>query len=256
MSTESDHTTDHVNDNLDGSESTAAAEDETGSRGANGRWLIAVVVLVLLVYPAARWMLSRGGTGAPPAAGASQTSLQLSFEHYQAGRYEEAIAAAQAALKEDPDSADAYNNLAVSYMGLKRTDEAIQAAENAIRLRPDFQLARNNLAWFQGEKAKAGLPTVPKGQADQAVVLLNQSLEHAQARRFRECTETARQATVLDPGLARAFNNAGFCAANLQRWDEAIRYTQEAIRLDPGLQLARNNLAWMEGERLKAGGGK
>ena len=51
---------------------------------------------------------------------------------------------------------------------------------------------------------------------------------------------------------ARAFNNAGFCAAHLQLWDEALWNMQESIRLDPSLQLAKNNLTWMQQEKLKA----
>lgn len=232
-------------------ESPSTAE-ESAAPGGSGRWLLAAVVVVLVVYPAARWVLSRGGTPSQPAANTGQAQLQLSFQHYQAKRYEEAVTAAKAAIAANSNSADAYNNMAVSYLGLRRYDEAIDAAQNAIRLRPDYQLATNNLAWILQERTKAVAPSVPPAQASQAAALLNQSLAHAQARRFQECVDTAMQATKLDPGSARAFNNLGFCDANLKQWDEAIRSTQEAIRLDPTLQIARNNLAWMQQEKAKA----
>src|SRR5262245_39096424 len=133
-----------------------AATDESQPRSGSGRWLIAAVVALLVVYPAARWLLGRGGAASPtaarPAGSAAQSPLQSSFQAYQAKRYDEAIAAAKTALASDPSSADAYNNLAVSYLGVRRYDEAIEAAQNAIRLRPDFQLAKNNLAWIQQER--------------------------------------------------------------------------------------------------------
>ena len=233
-------------------EPSKVAGSDNGTRWGPGRWAImAVVVLLLVVYPAARWMLSRSG-GAEPLPRAGEAELQAALRSYQAGRFEDAITAAKAALAANPNSANAYNTMAVSYMGLHRVDEAIQAAQTAIRLQPDFQLARNNLAWFQQENAKAAAQPVAPGTADQMGALLNLSQQQAQTGRFKECIDTATQAVKLDPGSARAFNNIGFCAANLKQWDEAIRNTQEAIRLDPSLQLAKNNLAWMQQEKLKA----
>jgi tetratricopeptide (TPR) repeat protein len=78
-------------------------------------------------------------------------SLQLSL----AGNYEASIAAARAALKIDPNSAEAWNNIAAGNESLHRWDEAIAAASKAIALKPDFQLARNNLAWSQQQKSAA-----------------------------------------------------------------------------------------------------
>src|SRR6266404_1678402 len=73
--------------------------------------------------------------------------LALSFERYQEGRYQDAIDAAQNALKADPKASAAYNNIAVSLLALKRYDEAIANAQLALRIQPDFALAANNLAW-------------------------------------------------------------------------------------------------------------
>jgi tetratricopeptide (TPR) repeat protein len=216
------------------------------------------LVLLLVAYPAARWMLSRGAEAPRTQADSTafQSALESSFQHYQARRYDEAVTAAKGAIAMNPNSAEAYNNLAVSYLGLRKFDEATQAAQTAIRLQPNSQLAKNNLVWIQQERAKASAPAVAPAAATQAAALVNQSLEHSKARRFRECIDTATQAVKLNPGSAIAFNNIGFCSANLQLWDDAIRNTAEAVRLDPTLQIAKNNLAWMLQERGKAGPGK
>jgi tetratricopeptide (TPR) repeat protein len=72
--------------------------------------------------------------------------LNSSLANYRAGRMQECINDAQAALKLQPNLALAYNNIAACSNDLGRPDDAITAASQALRLQPDFQLARNNLA--------------------------------------------------------------------------------------------------------------
>jgi tetratricopeptide (TPR) repeat protein len=71
------------------------------------------------------------------------------------GRYAESLAAAKQAVRLDPKSAVAWNNIAAADEGLKRWDDAIAAAQHALALQPDFQLARNNLAWSLEQKKLA-----------------------------------------------------------------------------------------------------
>lgn len=217
-----------------------------------GRWFLAIVVLVLVGFPDVGLLPTRGGgVAAAQSVTDAEAALQLSYRHYESGRYEEAVTAAKAAIAANPTFADAYNNLAVSYLGLRMYDEALQAAQEAILIRPDYQLAKNNLTWIQQVKDGLALPPVSAAQIARGQALLNESLQQAQNGQFQECVATATEATNINPASAGAFNNLGFCAANLQLWDEAIRYIQEAIRLDPSFQLAKNNLVWTE-ERMKA----
>src|SRR5262245_49716316 len=141
----------------------AHSPERPGERKA--RWFAALIVLAIVAYPAARWM---GVGGDPVASGSRRSLLQQSVEHYTAGRYDEAVQAAKAAIAENAKSAEAYNNLAVSYLGLRRYDEGIEAAQTAIRLQPDNQLAKNNLAWIEREKAKASRPPVSQAETAQA----------------------------------------------------------------------------------------
>ncbi len=92
---------------------------------------------------------------------AAQAALNRSFALCQAQQSKECIAAAQEALRLDPNYPEAYNNLAAAYEALGMWDEAIQAATEAIRLKPDFQLAKNNLAWSLSQKKINAPPPAP-----------------------------------------------------------------------------------------------
>jgi tetratricopeptide (TPR) repeat protein len=220
------------------------------------RWAIVLALALLFAYPFAQRTLTGGRGFSGTQFSAASKDLQLSFEHYQAGRYQEAVAAGKAAVSKDPNQADAYNNLAVSYLQLRMFDEATEAARQALRIRPDHPLAKDNLAWIEREKAKAEALHTQINTADSAGDLLNQSLQYAQTGLFKECMEAAKRATELDPGSAPAFNNLGFCAGKLQLWDEAIQSTEEAIRLGGDFQLGKNNLAWIRQQKDIADGTK
>ena len=77
----------------------------------------------------------------------SREQVNESLRRYQAGRFDESIAAAEQALAFDPANADAYNNICAAHNAMKRWEAGIAACEKALALRPDYQLAKNNLAW-------------------------------------------------------------------------------------------------------------
>lgn len=64
------------------------------------------------------------------------------------------------------------------------------------------------------------------------------------AGRFQEAVANARQALVLDPGSAEAWNNLGAGDGALHQWSQAIAEEQQAVRLNPKLAIAQNNLRW------------
>jgi tetratricopeptide (TPR) repeat protein len=51
------------------------------------------------------------------------------------------------ALELRPNYADAWNNICAGYNKLGRYEEAAAACEQALRYKPDFELARNNLQY-------------------------------------------------------------------------------------------------------------
>ncbi len=91
------------------------------------------------------------------------TDAAVAREHYEQGvvltnaaRHLEAALAYRRALRFEPTSADAANNLgwSLAQLGFLYC-EAVAAFENAVRLRPGFALAENNLHWVQTQLESA-----------------------------------------------------------------------------------------------------
>ncbi len=177
--------------------------------------------------------------------------INVSLYRYQAGDYRKCIDAAQQALKLNPNSEIAYNNIGAAYAGLKEWDAAIENELQALRLKPDFQLAKNNLALYA--RMKSGNSAVQPANAT-AEDWLNASLRDNQAGQYQKSIQDAEQALRLRPNYAEAYNNIAAGYEAMRQWDKAISNAQEAIRLKPDFQLARNNLAWAVSQKAKAAG--
>jgi predicted O-linked N-acetylglucosamine transferase (SPINDLY family) len=70
----------------------------------------------------------------------------LAFALWNAGRFDDALAAFAAAIEADPALAGAYHNYAVALNDLNRLDEALPHYRKAIELEPDYADAHHGLA--------------------------------------------------------------------------------------------------------------
>jgi tetratricopeptide (TPR) repeat protein len=228
-------------------DSEAPPPEESSWLADNWRWIAAsVLVFALLMYPIARRVMGRP---APPTATptvALPDLLTLSLQYYQARRYPEAIAICKALLATNPNSADAYNNLGVSYAGLGQWDDAVASLQTALRINPNHQLAKNNLVWITSERQKAA----PKEGTPE--FFLNRSLVEYQAGHLPEAVAAALLALRLRPDYAEAYNNLCVAYIGLHQYDQAIQAGQNAVRVKPDFALARNNLTWAISEKQKA----
>jgi hypothetical protein len=84
--------------------------------------------------------------------------LSKSLAFYRAGDFEASIAMARRAIAVGGELAEAYNNIGAALCELGRWQEAIAELETALRLKPNFDLARNNLRWAQTELQKVSAP--------------------------------------------------------------------------------------------------
>ena len=193
--------------------------------------------------------------GARPAGGSTPTKsyedyINDSLTLYNAGEYQKSLEAAQSALRLQPDSAIAYNNICAAYNRLQQWNKAIEACGMALAIDPSFELAKNNL----GVALKANTlelpaspiashqPAVTPNAGDPWTTAINESLTYYQAGEYQKSLEAAQKALAVKPDSALAYNN--ICAAynQLKQWDRAIEACQRALAIDPNYERAKNNL--------------
>jgi len=179
---------------------------------------------MILVYPLGLWLRSAGvGGSADPPLSTADSLLQLSVEHYQAGRYQEALNTARSALAANPKLAAAYNNMAVSYLQLGKYDDGIAAAQKALQLQPSFEMARNNLAWLEREKAAADLAAVTEPLMQEAINLLySQKQPEAAVELFKRVLALNPDHYGANYQLAAALQEAGRLDEAQQQWLRAL----------------------------------
>jgi Flp pilus assembly protein TadD len=74
------------------------------------------------------------------------------MEFFAQDKLDEAAAAYQKALEEDPNYVDALHALAMTYGHQDKLDQAIEVAKRLIELAPDDELAHTSLSIFYQQK--------------------------------------------------------------------------------------------------------
>jgi tetratricopeptide (TPR) repeat protein len=125
----------------------------------------------------------------------------------QKGNADDAMEHFQQALQHEPDFAEAHYGMGTALLQKGREADAQAQFQQAIRLKPDYSEALNDLAW---ELATAPLPSARDGnkavelaqRADQLTgnkdldILDTTAAAYAEAHRFQEAVQTARQAVA------------------------------------------------------------
>ncbi len=224
---------------LDARDLLASAYESVGDE-AEARSTAAATLQLAPTDAAARVVLTH------PAAQSVDSLINASLYQYQNGNYAGCMASARQALKLDPNSALAYNNIGAAYAGLGQWDQAIENEREALRIEPGFTLAKNSLALYTREKSGAAAGQSANRTAED---WLNVSLRDNQAGQYKKSIADARQALRLRPNYAEAYNNIAAAYDSMHNWDQAIAAAQMAVRLKPDFQLARNNLAWAQSQK-------
>ncbi len=182
-----------------------------------------------------------------------EAHFNLGFLLQQTGKPQEAISEYERALRLKPDHFEARFNLGVALEKVGRESEAIQDYEQALRSYPDYVEAHVNL----------GNALLRMGKAQEAVEHYEQALrinpDYAEAhsnlgaiyQRMGKLTEAVaqyEQALRSKPDYVEAHFNLGLVLEKLGRTTEAIEHYQQALKLRPDFIPARNALA-----RLRAG---
>ena len=173
----------------------------------------------------------------------SANYINLSLLYYKDGSYQKCIEACEKALKIDPKSALAYNNICSAYNALEKWDKAADACNKAIRINPDYQVAKNNLANALNKKSANDIGETDAKQHPTPEKYLNLSVKYYNQAKYEKCIEAANNAIKLKPDFSQAYNNIGLSYAKLNEFDKAIEAYKKSLAIDPNNTYAKNNMA-------------
>ncbi len=167
----------------------------------------------------------------------------------------EAAAEFKQALEADPIYAGAYNNLGITYERMG-SDQAQAQFERAIKLRPDFTHAHFNLARFYMKKgyvaeAVAELQQTIKIDPNHVGALNMLGMALGRQQKFAEAQIHLERAVRLEPNHAEARNNLGAVYTAQGRYREAVAQFEAALRVDPDDPEIRENLRRVNQALLK-----
>ncbi len=183
-------------------------------------WLIFLVVISLLAGKAAAqvWVWENSSTLSSHAVRVNPKSWvahnNLGIIKAEQGLDSEAVSAFAAALAANPNYAEAHNNLGALYHRLNRDEEGANHLERALELNPASHKSAFHLADIHSE------------QAD-----------------YEEAITYYRQALVAKPDFVEAYNNLGLLLLKLKLPDEARAIYQQAIDSCPPHPMLYYNLA-------------
>jgi tetratricopeptide (TPR) repeat protein len=116
---------------------------------------------------------AKGVAGTPATTGPAQVLVERGVRAFEIGRYDDAIILYRSALRQEPNSAIAYNLLGMAFRYRfsalhvpKDREREVEAFREAVRLDPNYVPALINL----------GVSLVSEGRGEEAVPLLNRAL--------------------------------------------------------------------------------
>lgn len=163
------------------------------------------------------------------------------------GKFDEAIACYQAALKVEPGNTTARNSLAAALLMSDRIPEAIGQLRATLQTDPSYLNARYNLA--RALAATGDLPgaeiefaTFLKAKPDDGSAQADLGTIYFNERRYADALGCFREAARLDPGNADVEANLGTVLAISGDLPAAIEAFEQALRINPEHPAARANL--------------
>ena len=164
------------------------------------------------------------------------------------GRYSEATAHFEAAIRAKEDFSSPYNNLGLVRMKQGRPEAAVPYLETAVHYSPDSPEVRFNLAEALVQSGRT-VQAVTEYQKAEAIrpgrpnVANNLGVALTRLGRDDEAAKAFQRAIALDPGYAGAHNNLAMIRIRQGQIDAAIAGFQEAVRLQPNYAHAHYQLA-------------
>ena len=187
-----------------------------------------------------------------------QQSLRSGNKHFQQGKYEEAIADYNEAIRINPESAEAYYNRGTTKDLLGRHEEALEDYNEAIRINPESAEAYYNRGTTKDvlgrhEEALEDYNEATRVNPQFAQAYYNRGNAKDALGRHEEALEDYDEAIRINSQYAQAYCNRGTVKLTLDQHDEAIEDYNEAIRINPQFAkayynrgIAKGMLGWYE----------
>jgi tetratricopeptide (TPR) repeat protein len=165
-------------------------------------------------------------------------------------KYGEAIAHYTAALKLNPDSAVAQNNLARLLHTLGRFDEAVEHYSASLEIDPKLALAHNNLGILLIQKGNLKEGTIQLRAAmrlnpTNSETRLNLAFALNQQQQWPEAAELFSRIVRGDLPDPNAHHEFAVALAHLKRTREAMSQYATAVLIQPDFPDALDGLAWI-----------
>lgn len=169
------------------------------------------------------------------------------MEQKRLGRWEEAAACYEQALRLAPGLAEAHYNLGILCRDQGEHERARACFEQTLRLRPETLQARFELANLYSATRKIGAAVeeyarILQSNPEFVGARFNLGNAYLELRRWDAAESAFRQVLHCTPHDATAWTNLGTALREQQRGDEAEAAYREAIRLDPNQAAAWTNL--------------
>ena len=154
------------------------------------------------------------------------------------GRYQEAVASYDNALKIKPDSYEVWFLRGFALSDLGRNEEAITSFDQALKIKPDYHevwLNRGVALWNLGKikEAISSYDNALKIKPDLHEAWNNRGLALFNLGRNEEAITSCDNALKIKPDLHKAWRNRGVALFNLGRMEEAITSYDNALKIKP-----------------------
>ena len=164
------------------------------------------------------------------------------------GKFKEAVAEYEAAVKLTPEDEDAHYNLAFALAKAGDREAARKEYEEALRIYADYTEAHNNLgnlllADGKIEEAVTHFKAALQQSADDPLTQNNLGHGLALQGKTAEAVPCFKEALRLKPDYLEARQNLGVSYLQSQKYQEAIAEFKEVLRTKPDFEPALKGLA-------------
>ncbi|MGB3208718.1 MAG: tetratricopeptide repeat protein [Crinalium sp.] len=158
---------------------------------------------------------------------------------------EEAVVAFETAISKQPDYYPALYWQSVALRELKQLDKALVAIDKAIKTQPQDANLYNEKWAILSDLKRYPEATAAITEAIQisprAVFYYNRGIVYAYQKQWQQAINDYNQAIKIDPQLAYAYNGRGTVYAYQKQWQQAINDYNQAIKIDPQLAYVYKN---------------